>query len=88
MKYYTMKDTREFLPKAAVPALFCHGTADRTVPLSQGLKNYEACACEKEKYIVQGAGHTLCYLYGGKEAAFQLDQFIQKYFTVKERNEP
>ena len=82
------KDTREFLPKAAVPALFCHGTADRTVPLSQGLKNYEACASEKEKYIVEGAGHTLCYLYGGKEAAFQLDQFIQKYFTVKERNEP
>lgn len=74
------RDTRPSLAKTAIPALFFHGTEDETVPLSQGLANFEACGSEKELCVIEGAGHTLCYLYGGEEAALKLDTFIRKYF--------
>ena len=80
-------DTRPALSKTSIPALFFHGTEDQTVPLSQGLQNFEACASEKERCIIDGAGHTLCYLYGGEKAVSCLDQFLMKYFTIYERNQ-
>ena len=67
------------LKNCKVPALFFHGGADITVPLSEGQKNFKACGSEKTWYSVPGAAHTLCFPAGG-EAEKQLFDFTEKYF--------
>ena len=50
----------ESLRKASVPILFIHGDADTFVPFSMLDECYDACASEqKEKLVVEGAGHGL-----------------------------
>ena len=50
----------ESLRKASVPMLFIHGDADTFVPFSMLDECYDACASEqKEKLVVEGAGHGL-----------------------------
>lgn len=43
--------------KAVKPMLFIHGDADDFVPFSMLEPLYEAATCEKEKLIIEGAGH-------------------------------
>lgn len=71
------------LKKTAIPALFIHGTDDMTVPLEQGLSNFESCSSEKELITVPGANHATALLMGGREATNRLYGFINKYFTEK-----
>ena len=40
-----------------VPVLFIHGSEDKFVPVWMAEQNYEACHSEKEKLIMEGAGH-------------------------------
>ena len=43
-----------------VPVFFIHGTADATVPVEQSIKNYEACAAEKDIFLTEGTkGYVL-----------------------------
>ena len=50
----------ESLRSASVPMLFIHGDEDTFVPFSMLDECYEACASEeKEKLVVEGAGHGL-----------------------------
>lgn len=51
-------DARKALAKTRLPVLFIHGKADDFVPLSMTEENYQACAGEKEKFLVEGAGHA------------------------------
>lgn len=41
-----------------VPVMFIHGDADKLVPFEMMTKLYDACTSEKEKFVVEGAGHA------------------------------
>jgi len=47
----------EQLKKSQTPTLFIHGDADNVVPFRMLQKVYDACPCEKEMLVMQGAGH-------------------------------
>lgn len=70
----------ESLRSARVPMLFIHGSADTFVPFSMLDECYDACASEdKEKLVVEGAGHALSAstdpeLYWGT-----VDAFVEKH---------
>ncbi len=67
------------LEKTHIPALFLHGDADRTVPLEQGVENYNACGSEKEFITVAGADHILAYVTGGEEVQRKTEEFINRH---------
>lgn len=56
---YYMEDASalEGVKNSDIPILFIHGTDDQTVPLEDAYKLYKRARCEKELYIVEGAGH-------------------------------
>lgn len=56
-------DLREASPLRAVsdsriPTLFIHGDEDRMISVEMSQELFEAAACEKELFIVEGAGHA------------------------------
>ena len=69
----------ESLSKCTIPALFLHGTADETVPLSEGHANYESCASEKDMIIVEGAAHTMSFHTGGEKVRRAVADFFGKH---------
>jgi fermentation-respiration switch protein FrsA (DUF1100 family) len=70
------------LTKAKIPCFFIHGTADKTVPFSHGVKNYEACASYKEFAWLEGVEHALCYYEGYPDLENRIIKFIDK--AIKE----
>ncbi|NLT39702.1 MAG: alpha/beta hydrolase [Clostridiales bacterium] len=65
-KIFGRFDTRESravdsLSRSKIPVLLIHGEADRFVPCSMALENYNACAGKKRIFTVPGAGHGLSY---------------------------
>ena len=66
------------LSKTRVPVFFIHGTADATVPVEQSIKNYEACASEKEIFLTEGAAHTVAFPAGGERAKNAMFSFINE----------
>lgn len=56
---YYMNDASalEGVKNSKISILFIHGTEDQTVPVEEVYKLYEKAACEKQLYIVEGAGH-------------------------------
>ncbi|MBQ7172592.1 MAG: alpha/beta fold hydrolase [Clostridia bacterium] len=71
----------ESLKKTKIPALFLHGEEDRTVPISVGRKNFEACASKKEFLAVPGAAHALCYQKLSEEGDTTVDRFLKRCFN-------
>lgn len=73
-------DVTEALQNASTPTLFIHGTADDFVPFPMVEEVYAALPIsEKEKYIVEGAGHAEAK-YKDPEAFNQkIADFINKY---------
>ena len=66
------------LKRTRIPAFFLHGEADQTVPVTDGQRNYEACASKKEICIVPGAEHTMAFVVGGKEVWDRLFAFLDQ----------
>ena len=61
---FSLKDAScvEQVKKSKTPTLFVHGDADEFVPFWMLDKVYDACAAEKDKLVVHGAGHSeACY---------------------------
>lgn len=71
----------EHLNNTKIPALFFHGTADETVPIAQGIENFNSCASRKDKLFVENANHTLSFIVGGKEVQNKLLDFINENFN-------
>lgn len=67
-----------------IPVLFLHGDDDKEVPLEFTERSYFACAGMKEIITVKGAGHTLCYIVGGRSLQKKINSFIDK--CVDKRN--
>lgn len=78
---FSLKDAsvQEAMRKNTIPVLFIHGDEDRYVPVWMTYSNYEACAAEKELYIVHGAAHALAFSYDRKEGSRRIRNFIQRY---------
>ena len=73
------------LKKSKTPTLFIHGDKDDFVLLENLEPVYNACAAEKEKYIVKGAEHALSSHWFHEEYWQVVDNFLKKYFDVVER---
>ena len=71
------------LRKTPIPVLFLHGEADKTVAVSQGRENYEACGSEKKFITVEGADHILAYVTGGEAVQRQTEEFIDQYIQSR-----
>jgi fermentation-respiration switch protein FrsA (DUF1100 family) len=65
--------------KSTIPTLFIHGGADTYVPTRMVQSLFEACAAEKELYIVPGAYHTAARNTDPAEYEKRLIGFARKY---------
>ena len=70
------------LKKSKTPTLFIHGDKDDFVKIDNLDPVYNACAAEKEKYIVKGAEHALSSHWFHEEYWQVVDNFLKKYFDV------
>ena len=66
------------LAKTNIPILFIHGKADDFVPCYMTDKNFEACASDKRKIIVENATHGFSFLFAPKEVKDGIERFILK----------
>lgn len=62
-----------------IPVLFIHGKADRYVPPEMTLRNYEACAAEKELLLVEGAGHGTAFLQDRPGVEKAVEAFLERH---------
>lgn len=68
--------------ESKIPTLFIHGDADRMIDVNMSYELFEAAACEKELFIVEGAGHAQAQdkapdAYYGRISAF-LERYLQE----------
>lgn len=78
---YSFKDASciKQLKKSKTPTLFIHGSADDFVPFSMLDVVYNAAACEKEKLVIEGAGHGLSSTVNTELYLNTINKFIEKY---------
>ena len=62
-----------------IPVLFIHGGADDFVPTYMSRKNHDACRCEKQLVIIDGAYHANSYYVDFEKYTGALGAFIEKY---------
>jgi uncharacterized protein len=65
--------------KSRTPTLFIHGDADTFVPFEMVQRLYDACAAEKELYVVPGAGHGMAYAKAKKEYQEKVTEFVGRF---------
>lgn len=78
---YSFKEASsvEQLKKSKTPTLFIHGDIDDFVPYEMLDKVYNAANSEKEKLIIEGAGHGLASTVNFELYWKTVDRFIEKY---------
>lgn len=81
---YDECNAAEEVKKAKVPILFFHGDKDDFVPCWMSEKIYENCISPKEIYIVKGASHAESYYKETEYYESKINDFINKYFFVRE----
>ena len=69
----------ESLRRNRIPVLFIHGGRDAFVPARMSWKNYEACAAEKEIFIVDRAAHGASHLVEPEEYRRRVVKFMEKW---------
>lgn len=79
---YDLKDASPLraVGTSSIPTLFIHGDEDRMIDVNMSCELFEAAACEKELFIVEGAGHAQAQdkapdVYYGRIAEF-LDRYL------------
>lgn len=80
LKIDIREKTTEHLKNAKKPILFFHGTADLTVSLEEGQRNYEACSSDKTFVMVEGAGHTTAFCADEQQVTSAMREFLNTYF--------
>lgn len=78
---YNLKDASPLraVKSSGIPTLFIHGDEDRMIDVNMSYELFEAAACEKELFIVEGAGHAQAQdkspdLYYGR-----IGEFLHRY---------
>ncbi|MBD5518982.1 MAG: alpha/beta hydrolase [Lachnospiraceae bacterium] len=78
---YNLKDASPLRAVAAsgIPTLFIHGDEDRMIDVGMSYELYEAAACEKELFIVEGAGHAQAQDKDPEEYYGKIKKFLGRY---------
>ena len=78
---YNLKDASPLRAVAAseIPTLFIHGDEDRMIDVGMSYELYEAAACEKEIFIVEGAGHAQAQDKDPGEYYGKIKKFLGRY---------
>ena len=78
---YNLKDASPLRAVAAsdIPTLFIHGEEDRMIDVGMSYELYEAAACEKELFIVEGAGHAQAQDKDPGEYYGKIKKFLGRY---------
>lgn len=69
----------EQVKKSKTPTLFLHGDKDDFVKFENLDYVYNACAAEKEKWVVRGAEHAVSNLWFHELYWEKMDEFLNKY---------
>lgn len=72
------------LEKSKTPTLFMHGDKDDFVLFENLDKVYNACAAEKEKYVIHGAEHAVSSHWFHEEYWNRVDEFLAKHVKSEE----
>ncbi|MCD7731639.1 MAG: alpha/beta hydrolase [Oscillospiraceae bacterium] len=70
---------KESLKQSKIPILMIGGTDDNLVPLRMLEELYDAAAGEKEKLVIEGAGHMECDLLDSNFYWKSVESFLNKY---------
>ena len=78
---YSFKDASavEQLKKSKTPTLFIHGNADDFVPFEMLDEVYNVANCEKERLVIDGAGHALASTVDEDTYWKTIDNFISRF---------
>ncbi len=71
----------EQVSKSKTPILFIHGDKDDFVPFYMLDKVYGAANCQKEKLVVEGAGHALSAMTNPKLYWSAIKAFLNNHFS-------
>lgn len=69
------------IAKASVPVLIIHGSDDQFVPVRMANELYDACSCEKELLIVEGAKHALSAVVDTERYCAIVGAFCKRYLS-------
>lgn len=77
-------DLRDASPLRAVegsrvPILFIHGDEDKMIDVNMSYELYDAAACEKELFIVEGAGHAQAQDKDPEAYYGRIEDFLSRY---------
>lgn len=75
--------TTETLKRSRVPILMIHGKGDDFVPWEMTQAGFDACASEKQLFLVEGAGHGRSYLHAKEELTAALTRFFLNHISPK-----
>lgn len=78
---YNLKDASPLRAVASsdIPTLFIHGREDRMIDVGMSYELYDAAACEKEIFIVEGAGHAQAQDKDPEEYYGKIKKFLGRY---------
>lgn len=78
---YNLRDASPLraVSESSVPTLFIHGDGDRMIDVGMSCELFEAAACEKELFIVEGAGHAQAQDKDPDDYYGRIDAFLKRY---------
>lgn len=78
---YDLKDASPLRAVAAsgIPTLFIHGDEDRMIDVNMSYELFEAASCEKELFIVEGAGHAQAQDKAPDDYYGRISEFLGRY---------
>lgn len=78
---YNLKDASPLRAVAAsgIPTLFIHGDEDRMIDVNMSYELFEAASCEKELFIVEGAGHAQAQDKAPDVYYGRIREFLERY---------
>ncbi len=75
----TAASSEEQIKNCKIPTLFIHGSDDVFVPFEMHDVLYNAAVCEKEKLVIDGAGHAMSSAVNPDLYWSVVDDFIEKH---------
>lgn len=78
---YDLKDASPLkaVEASGIPTLFIHGDEDRMIDVNMSYELFEAAACEKELFIVEGAGHAQAQDKAPEAYYEKIGDFLERY---------
>lgn len=78
---YNLRDASPLraVAQSSVPTLFIHGDEDRMIDVGMSYELFEAASCEKELFIVEGAGHAQAQDKDPDDYYGRIDAFLKRY---------